>query len=143
MKKMINVILITALMVLSGCAQQPSPEADIAQKVVVDYYTALNNKDYQTMYGFISEGFKQIEPTAATYEDFEAAMSKFFDTANSIRVESTKVSSVSQTEVVVDYVAVMELKNGDSKELKSSFTVKKKPEGWRLIHPYGEKKDLS
>lgn len=134
--------LVALLFVLAGCAEQ-SLEAETAKKIVVDYYTALNNKDYQTMYDLISEGFKQIEPTAATYKDFEAYMSKFFDTANGISVTSTNAVVVSSSEVVVDYVAVIELKNGGSKEFKSSFTVKKKPEGWRLIHPYGEKKDLS
>lgn len=128
---------------LLGCAQQSSPESDIAQKIVADYYTALNNQDYQTMYGFISEGFKKIEPTAATYDDFEEYMSKFFDTMEGIEVTSTKMASVGSNEIVVDYVAVMKMKTGGTKELKSSFTVKKKPEGWRLIHPYGENIDTS
>lgn len=95
------------------------------------------------MYNLISEGFKQIEPTAKTYPDFEASMSKFFDTAKGIRVTNTKIASATGTEVIVEYVAEIELANGSTKELKSAFTVKKKPEGWRLIHPYGEKKDNS
>ena len=136
-------VLISALFILAGCAQQQNPEAALAKKIVIDYYTALNNKDYQTMYDLMSEGFKQIEPTAATYEIFVASMSKFFDTANGIHVTSTKATSATLTEIVVDYVAVIELKNGRSKELKSSFTVRKKPEGWKLIHPYGDKIDFS
>lgn len=135
--------ILAIFLFMTACAPQSSSETAIAEKIVVDYYTALNTKDYQTMYGLISEGFKQIEPTAKTYAAFVPYMSKFFDTANRIEVRSTKVTSSTLTNIVVEYVAVIELKNGQNKELKSSFTIKKKTEGWRLIHPYGQNIDTS
>lgn len=142
MKKFMFILL--TLILLASCSPKASSEdTAIAVKVVNEYYTALNNKDYLTMYSLISEGFKKIEPTANTYESFEAYIAKFFDAANGIRITSTKIVSATSTEVVVEYVALVELKNGATKELKSLFTVKKKPEGWKLVHPYGDKKDLS
>ena len=95
------------------------------------------------MYSLISEGFKQIEPTAKDLTTFQQEMSKFFDAATSIMVTSTSIRSETPTEVVVDYVALITLKSGTQQELKSGFTVKKKPEGWRLIHPYGKNIDTS
>lgn len=143
MKSILTFAMI-AILVLVGCAPKASPEeASSARQVVVDYYTALNAKDYRTMYNLISDGFKQIEPTANTYDAFEAYISKFFETANGIELKSIEIKGTTSDEVIVDYVAIITLKNGATKELKSTFTVKEKPNGWKLIHPYGEKKDLS
>lgn len=141
-----NILILTIIVVLFlvGCTPKLSQEETaIAVKVVNDYYFALNAKDYRVMYSFISEGFKKIEPTANSYERFEQNMQKFFNIAKGIRVISTEVDSVKKNEVVVNYVAEINLIDGTIKELKSSFTVKKKPEGWRLTHPYGDNKDLS
>lgn len=113
--KYVYALVVTLLLLTTACAQQPSAsETAIAEKIVVDYYTALNNKDYQTMYGLISEGFKQIEPTAKTYDAFSTYMSKFFDTAKSIRVESTKATSATPANIVIEYAAIIELKNGQN-----------------------------
>ena len=94
------IFIVLGLVVLIGCTPQTIQENATAEAidVVTGYYTALNNKDYRTMYGFISDGFKEIEPTAKTYEDFEAYTSKFFDTADGIRVKSTKVASATKNE---------------------------------------------
>lgn len=134
---------VLAFVLLVACAPAPSADAEAARQVVLDYYAAFDARDYRTMYALISEGFKELEPTAATYDDFEAYMSSFFDTASGIRVASAEVAYATATEVGVNYVAVITFKNGAEQELKSTFTVKKKQEGWRLIHPYGEHIDLS
>lgn len=95
------------------------------------------------MYALISDGFKELEPTAKTFGQFQQYMSKFFDTADSIKVTSTEIESSSDTKVVVKYVAEIRMKSGKTQELKSSFTVVKKSNGWKLIHPYGENIDAS
>lgn len=141
MKYVYALIIVSVL--ITGCTAPQSSETNTAEKIVIDYYTALNNKDYKTMYGLISEGFKQLEPTAKTFETFSAYISKFFDTAQGIRVTKTTVSSADEQKIVVDYVAEITLLNDNKKDLKSSFTVKKKQEGWRLIHPYGQNIDNS
>ncbi len=136
-------VFIVVLLFVIGCSRDQAKEVSIGEQIVRSYYTALDAKDYQMMYGLISEGFKQIEPTAKDYNTFEAYMSKFYDTATGISVERTTVTSAQESEIGVDYVAVIQLKNGEKKELKSSFTVRKKQEGWRLIHPYGQNIDNS
>ncbi len=133
--------LIFLLILLSACTSETTETG--AEHIVKEYYTSLNNKDYSAMYSLISEGFKQIEPTAKDLTTFQQEMSKFFDAATSIMVTSTSIRSETPTEVVVDYVALITLKSGTQQELKSGFTVKKKPEGWRLIHPYGKNIDTS
>lgn len=137
-------LLIISAILLVACSTPENvamTQGSLPKEVVELYYTSLNNKDYKTMYGLISDGFKQIEPTAKTYEDFEAYMGNFFDTANGIKLKSAEVSSENQKEAKIDYVAEIELKNGNVKELESTFTVRLKPNGWKLIHPYGDKID--
>jgi hypothetical protein len=140
-------LLLVPLVLLAGCAQQQATGTDdpeeVMRTVAIRYYEALDARDYLTMYGLISEGFKQLEPTARTYGDFEAYMSRFHDTATGIRVASAEVAYATGTEVGVSYVAIITLKDGRESELKSTFTVRKKPEGWRLIHPYGQNIDES
>lgn len=133
---------IITFLIMTGCSAEV-PETTEAMKIVEKYYTALNEKNYQVMYSLISEGFKHIEPTAKSYDLFATYMNKFYDTSESIRLTKTTGTSASADKVVVDYVAEIVLKNGVIKELKSSFTVKKKPEGWKLIHPYGQNIDTS
>ncbi len=123
---------------LNADVSQLSPE-----QVVKQYYSALNDKNYKTMYALISDGFKEIEETANTFEKFEAYMPGFYDTAAGIKVLEAKESFNDGKKAEVDYTAEITLKSGAKKELKSAFTMKKTETGWKLIHPYGEKIDTS
>lgn len=137
-----HAIIPFVLVLLSACAphviSDPEPAA-----VVQDYYAALNARDYAAMYALISPGFKLLEPTAGNVESFSAAMAAFFDTAQSIEVARADVRSNDGKTAVVDYVAISTMNDGSTRELKSAFTLRKKEDGWKLIHPYGEHKDLS
>src|SRR3990167_1946324 len=55
------------------------------EQVVILYFQAWNDEQYDVMYSLLSDGFKQIEPTAKTFADFKANMEKFYDTALGVR----------------------------------------------------------
>ncbi|MBI2659414.1 hypothetical protein HYX05_04940, partial [Candidatus Woesearchaeota archaeon] len=73
------------------------------EQVVILYFQAWNDEQYNVMYSLISDGFKQIEPTAKTFEDFKANMEKFYDTALGVRVLEAKESYKTDKEAGVDY----------------------------------------
>ena len=64
----------------------PSPE-----KVVGQYFTEWDNKNYPDMYAAISDGFKKIEPTAKDLRAFKSYAES--QGINSIEILSIKESS--------------------------------------------------
>ena len=159
--KMRNLFLFSFLLVvlvINSCTKQQPPQ--IAQKtvsivssedvsvltpeqVVVLYFQAWNDERYNIMYSLISDGFKQIEPTANTFDDFKPYMEKFYDTALGIRVLEAKESYKTDKEAGVDYKIEITNKDGSKKEFSSTYTLKKRANGWKLIHPYGENIDTA
>jgi len=113
------------------------------EQVVILYFQAWNDEQYDVMYSLISDGFKQIEPTAKTYDDFKANMEKFYDTALGVRIVEAKESYKTDKEAGVDYKIEITRKDGTKKEFSSIYTVKKRANGWKLIHPYGENIDTT
>ncbi len=116
----------------------PSPE-----KIVKQYFISWNDKDYVNMYATISDGFKKIEPTAETLQDFK----NYVDSQNIKSVEIINIKELSndgQT-ASVDYDTEFVLSNGQKQFYKGTFTLKYKQgdiiQGWKLIHPYGENID--
>ena len=113
------------------------------EQVVILYFQSWNDEQYDAMYSLISEGFKQIEPTAKTFEDFKANMEKFYDTALGIKIIETKESYRTDKEAGVDYKIEITNKDGTKKEFSSTYTLKKRANGWKLIHPYGKNIDTT
>ncbi len=113
------------------------------EQVVILYFQAWNDEQYDVMYSLISDGFKQIEPTAKTFEDFKANMEKFYDTALVIRIVEAKESYKTDKEAGVDYKIEITNKDGTKREFSSVYTLKKRANGWKLIHPYGENIDAT
>lgn len=118
----------------------PSPE-----KVVEQYFTSWNNKDYANMYATFSDGFKKIEPTAKTLQDFKS----YVDSQNIESVEIINIKEISndgQT-ASIDYNVIFVLANGQKAPYQGDFTLKYRKgdviQGWKLIHPYGENIDNS
>ena len=118
----------------------PQPE-----EVVRQYFTSWNNKDYPNMYATISDGFKRIEPTAKTLQDF-----KNYVKAQSIEgVSITSVDEASNDGITatVDYRVQFMLSDETTTPYKGTFTLKNRQgdviRGWKLIHPYGENIDRS
>lgn len=139
-KKMIFFIL--AIVFLTGCQQQVQNEPLIT---VEKYFNAWNDKDYKTMYNLISDGFKKIEPTAKTFENFK-------NYAEAQNIEGVKIIKLEQekswgNKAVVNYNVKFITKEGREFPFKGKFTLKYKSSdkipGWKLIHPYGEKIDES
>src|SRR3990172_1657981 len=113
----------------------PSPE-----KVAEQYFAAWNNKNYADMYAAFSDGFKKIDPTAKTLQDFK-------EYADSQNIESVEVIDIEETSndgqtASVDYEVIFILSNGQKSNYKGTFTLKYRKgdiiQGWKLIHPYGE-----
>ena len=126
--------------------QTVSPEdvsALTPEQVVILYFQAWNDEQYDVMYPLISDGFKQIEPTAKTLDDFKANMKKFYDTALGVRVLEAKESYRTDKEAGVDYKIETTRKDGTKREFSSVYTLKKRANGWKLIHPYGENIDTT
>lgn len=118
----------------------PSPE-----NVVKQYFAAWNNKDYANMYSTFSDGFKKIEPTAKTLQDFKGYV-------NSQNIESVKVINIKETNnngqtATINYNIEFVLSSGQKLPYEGAFTLKYRKgdiiQGWKLIHPYGENIDNS
>ncbi|MBI2656816.1 hypothetical protein HYX03_03695 [Candidatus Woesearchaeota archaeon] len=112
-------------------------------EVVILYFQAWNDEQYDIMYSLISDGFKQIEPTAKTFDDFKANMEKFYDTALGLGVLEAKESYQNDKEAGVDYKIEITNKDNTKKEFSSTYTLKARVNGWKLIHPYGENIDTT
>ena len=124
------------------------------EQVVTLYFQAWNDEQYDVMYSIISDGFKKIEPTAITFEDFKLYMEKFYDTASGVRIIKAKEDYKNEKEAGVDYKIEITNKDGTKKEFASTYTLKKKTSnaseltrsqvtGWKLIHPYGQNIDTT
>ncbi|MBI2667859.1 DUF4829 domain-containing protein [Candidatus Woesearchaeota archaeon] len=116
----------------------PSPK-----EVVEQYFTAWNNKNYVNMYATFSDGFKKIEPTAKTLQDFK-------NYASSQNIEEVEIVNVEEKSnngetAGVDYDIIFTLSNGQKSNYEGTFTLKYRKgdiiQGWKLIHPYGENID--
>ena len=126
------------------------------EQVVTLYFQAWNDERYDVMYSLVSDGFKQIEPTAKTFNDFKSYMEKFYDTALGVRVIEAKESYKNDKESGVEYKIEITNKDGTKKEFSSTYTLKKRASnaserertrsqvtGWKLIHPYGPNIDTT
>ena len=152
-------ILLFAILIIffiSACAktEQQAPKTipimptdDVSklapEQVVILYFQAWNDKKYDMMYSLVSDGFKQIEPTAKTFEEFKSYMEKFYDASLGIRVVETKENYKNEEEAGIDYKIEITNKDSTKKEFSSTYTLKKRANGWKLIHPYGENIDTS
>ncbi|MBI2652930.1 hypothetical protein HYX00_05690, partial [Candidatus Woesearchaeota archaeon] len=107
MKKTILFTFLFFISFVNACAKQQSKQQTIKaiqtissedvsvlspEQIVILYFQSWNDKKYDNMYALISDGFKQIEPTAKTFEDFKANMEKFYDTALGVGVLEAKES---------------------------------------------------
>ena len=153
-------ILFFLILFVNACAKQQTQKQQIMQntvptisaenvpaltpeQVVVLYFQAWNNKQYRIMYSLISDGFKQLEPTAKTFDDFELYMNSFFETASGLNIIESKEAYQTEKEAGVNYKIKIINKDDTASEFESAYTLKKKTNGWKLIHPYGENIDTS
>ncbi len=120
--------------------QFPSPE-----EVVRQYFTSWNSRDWPDMYATISDGFKQIEPTAkdlATFRSYAESQS-----ITGVKIISIEEKSKDGTTASVDYSVEFTLTDGTVRPFSGTFTLKWREgdviRGWKLIHPYGDKIDTS
>ena len=157
-KKSLTVFLFFILF-LNACAknqqsQQPTQKSiqtvsskDVSaltpEQVVILYFQAWNYKKYDVMYSLISDGFKQIEPTTKTFGDFKSYMGKFYDTASGVNIIEGKEAYQNEKEAGVNYKIEIANKDYSKKEFSSTYTLKKKTNGWKLIHPYGNNIDTT
>ena len=118
----------------------PSPE-----KVVEQYFTSWNNEDYVNMYATFSDGFKKIEPTAKTLQDFKDYVNT--QNINGVNIRDIKEINNDGQTASVDYNVEFVLGNGQKSIYDGTFTLKYREgdiiKGWKLIHPYGENIDNS
>ena len=115
----------------------PSPE-----KVVEQYFTAWDNKDYVNMYATFSDGFKNIDPNAGN-------LGTFRDYVNLQNIEDIEIVSIEEVNndgqtASVDYNVIFTSSNNQV-PYDGTFTLKYRKgdviQGWKLIHPYGENID--
>ena len=159
MKKAILFGFLLWILFVSACAkQQPQPQAlqktmptvsseDVStlnpEQAVILYFQAWNDEQYDVMYSLISDGFKQIDPQAKTLGEFKANMEKFYDTALGVRIVEAKESYNNEQEAGVDYKIEITNKDNTKKEFSSTYTLKKRANGWKLTHPYGKNIDTT
>ncbi len=142
-------LIILSFLFLAACTNQTVSQTsskDVSEltpeEVVKLYFESWNNKDYKTQYQLISDGFKKIDEQAKDLETFSKYMSQYFQQGNSIKVKSVKESYNTGSEAGAEYKITMELKTG-KRDFTSTYTLKKRENGWKLIHPYGENIDTS
>ena len=117
----------------------------LPEEVVKQYFASWDKKNYPDMYAAISDGFKKIEPTARDLRAFKEYVES--QGINSIRIISIKEASNDGITSSVDYSVEFMLSDGKKNEFDGTFTLKYRQgdviPGWKLIHPYGEKIDIS
>lgn len=160
MRNTFSFIFLFLIIFINACAKQQIQEQQIIQKIVptvstedvsalaseqavILYFQAWNDEQYDVMYSLISDGFKKIEPTAKTFNDFKAHMEKFYDTSLGVRIVEAKETYKTDKEAGVDYKIEITNKDGSKKEFSSVYTLKKRASGWKLIHPYGKNIDAT
>lgn len=137
-----GIILINKLNKDQSIEQYNFPEPE---RVVRQYFTAWSNKDYVNMYATISDGFKKIEPGAkdlATFTNYVGSQG-----IKSIDILNIEEKTNDGETVGVDYSVEFILDSGEKRKFDGSFTLKSREgdiiQGWKLIHPYGDKIDTS
>lgn len=140
-----TVIIAFILFFIIGCSPSTEKDNSLAPRTVVEqYFNAWNNQDYEAMYNLISDGFKSLEPTAKTLDNFVAYAKAQGITA--VKVISLEEKSNDNTTATVDYAITFLVKNNEV-PFQGTFTLKYKlndtVQGWKLIHPYGEHIDTS
>ena len=172
MRNLYLFIFIFLILFSSACAKQQAqqqtiqksvstvPSEDVSvltpEEVVILYFQAWNDEQYDVMFSLISDGFKNIEPTAKTFDDFKSYMEKFYDTSLGVKIVEAKESYRTEKEAGVDYKIEITRKDGTKREFSNVYTLKKRASnaserertrsqvtGWKLIHPYGENIDTS
>ncbi|MBL7056370.1 hypothetical protein ISS07_05640 [Candidatus Woesearchaeota archaeon] len=146
MKNSLFFLFVTILVILTGCSNTSDNIKAVSEpeKVVEKYFLAWGTEDYATMYGFISDGFKAIEPTAASLEDFQKYASS--QGITKLSIPNVEEKSNNGKEAVVEYA--VEFYTATNKiPFAGSFTLKyrenDKVPGWKMIHPYGENIDTT
>ena len=143
----IGIVMLCALLIIGIIITKPAPTPEYTfpppDTVVRQYFMAWNDKNYPDMYATISDGFKKIEPQAKDLTTFrQYAGSQGIEKVSIVNIETT--SNDGHT-AAVEYAVVFTLTNGDSKQFRGTFTLKYRQgdviQGWKLIHPYGEKID--
>ena len=151
------ILFLFFILLINACSRQETqqtqktiplvPSDDVSsltpKEVAALYFQSWNGKKYDVMYSLISDGFKQIEPTAKTFEDFKAYMSKFYETSSGVEIVEANEAYQSEKEAGVNYKIEIINKDGAKKEFSSAYTLKKRANGWKLIHPYGKNIDTS
>ena len=84
-----------------------------------------------------------IGACAKTFNNFKSYMEKFYETSSGVKVLEAKESYQNEKETGVNYKIEITNKDGTKKEFSSTYTLKKRANGWKLIHPYGQNIDTT
>ncbi len=120
--------------------RRPSPS-----EVVRQYFVSWNAKDYPNMYASLSDGFKKIEASAGDLASFK----EYAESQNirEIAIASVQEKSNDGTTAVVEYAVEFLLSTGKRQRFDGLFTLKYRQgdiiQGWKLVHPYGDKIDTT
>jgi hypothetical protein len=139
-------VLVAVLALLAACVPKPPLSPYVAGtpvEIVKLYYSSWAKKDYHTMYNLVSDGWKALEPTASSERRFASYMGGFYTHATSIRLVFASEQSNDGREAVVSVALEVGMPNGKFANTNQTLTLRSKPAGWKLVHPYGEHKDTS
>ena len=124
--KKISMVFLFMILLINTCSKtsidiQSITSDDLSslthEQIVTLYFQSWNDKKYDVMYSLISDGFKQIEPTAKTFDDFKSYMAKFYDTALGVRILEAKESYRNEKEAGVNYKIEIIRKDGAKKRI--------------------------
>lgn len=138
-------ILIAAGLVFTSLPKQEDYKPSEPSKVVRQYFESWDREDWPNMYSVISDGFKKIEPTAKALSDFRQYVES--QSIKGVKILEMKEESNDSKTAVIQYKVEFTLSDGTKKEFSDKFTLKYREadviKGWKLVHPYGEKIDVS
>jgi len=138
----LTILLIVAVAgVIAANKEEPEEYAfPQPEEVVNQYFSSWNNRNYPNMYAAISDGFKRIEPTAKTLQDFKEYVQS--QPIQGVSIASIDEASNDGSTSTVNYNVKFTLNDGTTQPYKGTFTLKNRQgdviKGWKLIHPYGE-----
>ncbi len=113
--KKVFLFFLFSIFFVNACAKQQTLQKSIPivssedvsaltpKEVVILYFQAWNDEQYDVTYSLISDGFKQIEPAAKAFDEFKSYMEKFYDTALGVSVVEAKESYSTEKEAGVNY----------------------------------------
>jgi|GEM_PF-6307344 hypothetical protein len=119
---------------------QETYEQPLPVEIVEQYFTSWKTGNYPDMYATLSDGFKKLEPTAATLASFKTYVEQ--QGITDIEIMDVDEHSNDGEMAYVRYEVVFTHLGGMKEPVEGKFMLKNRQSdiirGWKITHAYGE-----